>query len=203
MSQWGTLLSQTPGPTRKIYSNHLQKSESWLTRYPRKVASNSSTPAPLLEATLPSIDPSAPFPIPDTHITLLIGPRGAALDSAEVILILNGLLNLAWQDVAVYHRVRPVPETNSRSHQPGGVVAALRPRMNGGRSQVTSTDLAEAVTGMVYYFLAARAAFATTVTIAKPNGAGRRVPIGSIEIQVGQPRVEMGSSANDTLVETS
>jgi len=75
--------------------------------------------------------------------------------------------------------------------------------MNGGRSLVTSTDLAEAVTGMVYYILAAQAAFATTVTIVKPNGAGRRVPIGSIEIQSGQPRVEIGGSANDTLVETS
>jgi len=197
------LLSQAPGPSRKIYSKHLQKSESWLTRDPRNVASNVSTPAPLLKATLPSIDPSAPFPIPDTHIALLVGPRGAPLNSAEVILILNGLLNLAWQDVAVYHRVRPVPEINSRSHLPGGVVAALRPRMNGGRSQVTSTDLAEAVTGLVYYILAAHAAFATTVTIVKPNGAGRRVPIGSIEIQGGQPRVEIGGSTNDTLVETS
>jgi len=75
--------------------------------------------------------------------------------------------------------------------------------MNGGRSQVTSTDLAEAVTGMVYYILAAQAAFATTVTIVKPNGAGRRVPIGSIEISGGHPRVEIGGSANDTLVETS
>jgi len=154
-------------------------------------------------ANLPSIDLPAPFPIPDTQITLLVGPRGAALDSANVILILNGLLNLAWQDVAVHHRVRHVPATNSRRDLPGGVVTAFRPRMNGGRSLVTSTDLAEAVTGMVYYILATQAAFVTTVTIVKPDEAGRRVPIGSIEIQGGQPGVEIGDSANDTLVDTS
>lgn len=136
-------------------------------------------------------------------MTLVVGPRGAALDSAEVILILNGLLNSAWQDMAVHRHVRRVPERNSRSHLPGGVVATLRPRIYDGRSQVTSTDLAEAVTGMVYYILAKQAAFATTVTIEKPNEAGRKVAIGSIEIKGEQPSVEIGSSANDILVETS
>lgn len=157
----------------------------------------------MLNATLPLTAPSSPFPIPNTQLTLLVGPRGAALDSAEVIIVLNGLLDLAWQDLAVFHRVRPVPGTNSRSHLPGGVVATLQPRIHYGRSQVASTDLAEAVTGLVYYILATQASFVTTVTIVKPNAAGTRVPIGSIEIQVGQPGVEIGGSANDTLVETS
>ena len=157
----------------------------------------------MLNATLPSTDLPSPFPVPDTQLTLLVGPRGAALDSAEVILVLNGLFNLAWQDLAVHHRVRLVPDTRSRCHLPGEVVATMRPRINNGRSQVTSTDLAEAVTGMVYYILAVQAAFATTVTIVKPNVAGIRVPIGSIEINVGQPSITISGSANDTLVETS
>jgi len=153
---------------------------------------------------LPLTNLSAPFPIPDTDLTLLIGSRGANLNFAKVVLILNGLLNLAWQDVAVNHRVRPMPEANSGSHLPDGLVVAFRPRMHDGTSLVTATELAEAMTGMVYYILAAQAAFATTVTIVRPNQAGRRVPIGSIEIRGdGQPRVEIGGSANDIVVETS
>lgn len=72
--------------------------------------------------------------------------------------------------------------------------------MSGGVSFVSTTDLAEAVTGIVYYYTVNHAAFATSVALLKPDGVGI---IGSIEI-TGYHRVGgIGGTENDTLVTTT
>lgn len=112
-------------------------------------------------------------------------------------------MSTAWQNVAVNHRAQPVRERTWYSPLRDRVSVTLRPRMIGTTRQVDDTDLAEAAFGLVYYFLLHQPAFATNVTIVKPNEGGRRIPIGEIEIRRGQPRVEIGGSENGASVKTS
>lgn len=66
-------------------------------------------------------------------------------------------------------------------------------------SFVSTTDLAEAVTGIVYYYTAWHAAFATSVILLKPGAE----PIGSIEISAYHPVGSISDMGKDTLVTTS
>ena len=117
-------------------------------------------------------------------------------------MILDDLINTAWEHVAVNHRVGPV--RGSTWNSPATVSVILRPRMNGATSLVTDTDLAEAAYGIITYFLAAQAAFATNITIVRPNEEGRRVPVGEIEIRSGQPGAGItGASEGDVSVDTT
>ena len=71
-------------------------------------------------------------------------------------------------------------------------------------SLVTDTDLAEVSVGLITYFLSVQAAFATNVTIVRPNEHGRRVPVGEIEIRSGQPRAGItGASEDDVSVDVA
>ncbi|KAL8833598.1 MAG: hypothetical protein Q9170_004181 [Blastenia crenularia] len=148
---------------------------------------------------------SAPFPIPETDLTLLIGPRGVDLIKADIILKMSGLIITARQDVAISHRVRPVPQHTWSGGLGEEIEVILRPRMNDGTSLVSYTDLVEAAFGLMYFFLTQDAVFATKFTVVKPNQAGRRAPIGEIEIKgvARQLGVESGGAGNDTLDKTA
>ncbi|KAL9577217.1 MAG: hypothetical protein Q9212_006508 [Teloschistes hypoglaucus] len=92
---------------------------------------------------------SAPFPVPDTDIYLDPGPRGEDLNFAQTITSLNGLLNNAWAEVAIHGTARAVNRARAYTDSANGVLCVLNPRKVGGVSFVSTTDLAEAVTGIV------------------------------------------------------
>ena len=147
---------------------------------------------------------SAPFPVPGTDTVLLIGPRGEDFGWKlyRMIMTLEHLITTAWEHVAVNHRVGPVSGCTWNS--PATISVILRPRMNGRTSLLTDTDLAEATYGIITYFLTAQAAFATNITIVRPNEHGRRVPVGEIEIRSGQPGAGIiGASEGDVSVDTT
>ncbi|KAL8636392.1 MAG: hypothetical protein Q9228_006206 [Teloschistes exilis] len=158
-----------------------------------------SSPAQFVKAPALPQSLSAPFPVPDTNIHLDPGPRGEELNFGQTITSLNGLLNNAWAEVAIHGTARAVNTASAYTRSANGVLCVLHPRMGWGVSFVSTTDLAEAVTGIVYYYTVSQAAFATSVTLLKPNGVGS---IGSIEITAYRL---LGSidSENDTLVTTS
>lgn len=137
--------------------------------------------------------------MPDTNIHLDPGPRGEELNFGQTITSLNGLLNNAWAEVAIHGTAQAVNTASAYTRSANGVLCVLHPRMGRAVSFVSTTDLAEAVTGIVYYYTVSQAAFATNMTLLKPNGVGS---IGLIEITAYRL---LGStdSENDTLVTTS
>ena len=148
-------------------------------------------------------DLAAPFQVPETDVTLLFGRRGADLVQGNVVLIMHELISTAWQNVARTHIVQPVAGQNWNSRARNRVSVTLRPRMDGGTSMVTDTDLVEAAFGLAYFFISHQPAFETMVTVVKPDESGRRVPIGELEI-VGIPDgIDIGGLGNGTPVEIS
>ncbi|KAL8888775.1 MAG: hypothetical protein Q9215_003838 [Flavoplaca cf. flavocitrina] len=145
----------------------------------------------------------APFPVPETDITLLIGPRGAELVQGDVIFVMLDLMSTAWQNVARNHVVRPLPGRTWTGLSRTRVSVTLRPRMNGGTSMVTDTDLAEAAYGIATYFVTVKPAFATKITVVRPDESGRRVAVGELEIASMPRGVEVAGLGNDTAIETS
>ncbi|KAL8991546.1 MAG: hypothetical protein Q9169_007842, partial [Polycauliona sp. 2 TL-2023] len=129
-----------------------------------------------------STDLAAPFPVPETDVILLIGPRGADLVQANAILIMSDLIGTAWRNLARDHSVQPVPGQVWNGRLRNGISVTLRPRMSRGSSMVTATDLAEAAFGLAYFFLTQQRAFETNVTVVRAIDKGRRVPIGELEI---------------------
>ncbi|KAL8881936.1 MAG: hypothetical protein Q9192_007684 [Flavoplaca navasiana] len=145
----------------------------------------------------------APFPVPETDVTLLIGPRGPDLVQGDVIFIMLDLMSTAWQNVARKHVVRPLPGRTWNGLSRTRVSVTLRPRMNGGTSMVTDTDLAEAAYGIATYFVTEQPAFATKITVVRPDRSGRRVPVGELEIASMPRGVEVAGLGNDTAIERS
>ncbi len=113
------------------------------------------------------------------------------------------LMSTAWQNVARNHVVRPLPGRTWTGLSRARVSVTLRPRTNGGTSMVTDTDLAEAAYGIATYFVTKQPAFATKITVVRPDESGRRFPVGELEITSRQVRVQVAGSGNDTAVGTS
>jgi len=181
---------------------------SLLTGSSSNITSNASSPTTSstknLDAALPyPADLSAPFPVPETDITLLPGSRGTDLGGSEVVLIMRDLMITAWLNVAVRRRVQLVGERTWNVALRGGVAVTLRPQIMGGTSLFTDTDLAETAFGLVYYFMVHQLAFETNITIIRPNESGKRIPIGEIEIRQTQPGVGIGRSRNNGIVAIS
>ena len=149
-----------------------------------------------------SHDLQAPFPVPETDITLLIGPPGPELVQGDVIFVMLDLMSTAWQNVARNHVVRPLSGRTWTGLSRARVSVTLRPRMNGGTSMVTDTDLAEAAYGIATYFVTEQPAFATKITVVRPDESGRRVPVGELEIVSSSVRVEVAGLGNGSAVET-
>ncbi|KAL8722572.1 MAG: hypothetical protein Q9225_000968 [Loekoesia sp. 1 TL-2023] len=177
------------------------REQDWLFSWKKP---NSPERLKLADLDAPSSDPehlSAPFPVPDTDVTLLVGRRGIDLAPATVIWPLNYLINEAWQAIALNHYVQPIGQLQATddSHR---VLVQMRPRMSGTTPLVTDSNLVEATTGIVYYMLQ-EGWFGTTVTVVRPNQSGRRIPV--CEIQIGRiaPRDLVAGPGNDTLIETS
>ena len=163
------------------------------------------TPSAVLE--FADLDPSilklaelsAPFPVPSTQMILLMGLRGVDLPLGDTVLSLQTLLDKAWQDVATFRYVQPVPEWSRGIHITSDLVLTVRPRMHEGRSLLTDTDLIEAAVGLVDYMLR-EGAHATTAALVRPNNKRRRVNVGEIEIELGQPSLKSVSTLNDSFV---
>ncbi|KAI4236052.1 MAG: hypothetical protein LQ349_002788 [Xanthoria aureola] len=146
----------------------------------------------------------APYRVPESDLTLLIGSRGAGLVQGNVVYIMDTLMSTAWQNVARNQNVQRVLGQTWTIQSQSRVSVTLRPRMNGGTSMFTDTDLAEAAFGMATYFILQQPApFATKITVVRPGVSGRRVPIGEFEIRSIPHRVEAIGSGNDTAAETS
>lgn len=162
-------------------------------------ASNSSSRAFALSKKTPFIPSplSAPFPVPDTDLTLLIGARGISVPRAGVIQALDGMVSKGYLDFAVHQHARRLPQQTAKIDDPAGTTyVTMRPRMQEGTSLLTTTDLVEMAIGIVYFMLRNRFV-ATTITAVRPDESGKRIAVGEMEIE-WDGRVEGLDGLGDT-----
>ncbi|KAL8713442.1 MAG: hypothetical protein Q9225_006774, partial [Loekoesia sp. 1 TL-2023] len=146
---------------------------------------------------------SAPFPVPDTDVILLFGPRGINLSLLTVYLALQDLVSKAWNNVAVNHGVNAVPQYTTPNEPIDRVVITMQSRKSGNTFLMTDSDLIEGAVGVILYMVQ-HGFFATKVTIVRPNESGTRVPVGDMEISPNRRRVQIAGSEKDTsAIETS
>ncbi|KAG7005792.1 hypothetical protein G7Y79_00018g045990 [Physcia stellaris] len=167
--------------------------------------SSLQTPAPLTNTSFNNSGPlSAPFVVPTTKLTLLIGPHGADLKRSPVVQSLDGLISDAWRRVAINGRAAKLVSITFGSRHPDEMFwGIIRPRRNEAGSLFTESDLVETTVGIVYYMVQ-HGFYATKVTVARSDERGRRTVIGEVEITAGQmPRTEPMDSMNASLMKIS
>lgn len=109
----------------------------------------------------------------------------------------------AWRDVAINHRVLPVRREAWFSPFLTGLSVVLRPRMIGTKSQMTDTDLVEALTGYIYYCLHNQPCTAANFTIVRPDSGGTKIAVGDVEVRSRDPRLQSAGSGDDGQVDVS
>ena len=154
-----------------------------------------------------SINPrplSAPFVVPTTRLTLLIGPHGADLKRSPVVQSLDNLIRDVWRSVAINGRANKIDSLTFDSRHPDEMFwGIMRPRRNGAGSLFTETDLVETTIGIIY-FMVQHGFYATKFTVVRSDGRGRRTVIGEVEITAGQmPRIDPTDSFNASLMKIS
>ena len=166
----------------------LEVPDSSLLNGSASVASSSSMARFNSSSLFSSIPLSVPFVVPETDMTLLIGSRGADLLRAAVVLSLDQAIAVMWRDVAIRGQAQPVRDLASEITVFGARFwIIVSSRKSSGVSFFTGTDLVEAVIGTVYYMVP-NGFFATKITAVRPDGGGRRIPVGEIELSVERPR---------------
>ncbi|KAI4199188.1 MAG: hypothetical protein LQ350_004744 [Teloschistes chrysophthalmus] len=146
---------------------------------------------------------AAPFPIPGSDLSLLIGSRGGDLPPAPMIQGVDGMIAFGYRELVVHHESRPVNTMRARITDLSGVTSSwLKPRSNRGVSVLTDTDLVEMCTGVVLY-AAENGYFATTITAVRTDIRGKRVLLGSMEFSLAPIPIENTGSTNSSSVETS
>lgn len=162
-------------------------------------------PASMINASSNNPEPlSAPFVVPTTKLTLLIGPHGADLKRSPVVQSLDNLIRDVWRSVAINGRANKIDSITFDSRHPDEMFwGIMRPRRNGAGSLFTETDLVETTIGIVYYMVQ-HGFYATKFTVVRSDGRGRRTVIGEVEITAGQrSRIELTNSVNASLMEIS
>ncbi|KAL8685647.1 MAG: hypothetical protein Q9218_007629 [Villophora microphyllina] len=150
-----------------------------------------------------TISLTAPFPVPGSDLTLLIGSRGRDLPFAAVLQGIDGMIAYCYRELVTHHAVRPVNSMKTKITDNSGVTSTwIKPRMNRGFSQMTYTDLVDLSIGTVYYMVD-NGYFATTVTAVRPDARGRRLLLGSMEFSMEPRAVNIAGSGNSSLVEIS
>lgn len=146
---------------------------------------------------------SAPFAVPETDMTILIGYRGVDLMRAAVILGLDQMIAGVWRDVAINGRAQPMEQFIAEITGPDGTFwVTMRPRMDEATSLFTETDYVKTAVGIVYYMVQ-HGFYATTITAVRPNDSGRRVPVGEMELSLGRPSTDALAFGNASLIQIS
>lgn len=146
---------------------------------------------------------TAPFPVPESDMTLLVGARGEDLTEIAVVLGLDEMIRRAWRNLAINGRPQPVETGTMRLSGIGDDVfwVVVRPRMNGATSLMTETDFVETAVGIVYYMVL-NGFFATKITAVRRESSGKRAVKGEIELSVTRPRIGALVSGNASLIRT-
>lgn len=196
-SKWGIGRREPGAPYESM------ETVAWVDLYRALPESSPPTPASMIDASFNNSRPlSAPFVVPNTHITLLIGSRGADLKRSPVVQTLDNLIGDTWRSVAINGRAGRIQQITFYSRHPDEMFEGImRPRRNGAVSLFTETDLVETLIGVVYYMVQ-NGFYATKFTMVRSDGRGRRTVIGELEFTVGQrPRIGLAGSGNASLVE--
>ena len=172
---WGVLRKTLPRQSSVVGLIELQKDLRSATNFS---SSTTSTFNSSISSSKPLL---APFPVPGTDVTLLVGARGTDLPIEAIIWPLNYFFSAAWQQVASDHAPTPMGLMRLKD-QTKRVELLMRPRKRGELSLISTSDLVEATTGIAYYMLQ-EGFFATKITVVRPDETGRRRPVADIEIK--------------------
>ncbi|KAI4282737.1 MAG: hypothetical protein L6R35_005318 [Caloplaca aegaea] len=166
-------------------------------------AVKSISTAQVNSTTSPSTSLSENFPVAGTDVILVIRDLGANVPIGELVLTMHSPIIKAWRDVAINHRVLPVRREAWFSPFLTGLSVVLRPRMIGTKSQMTDTDLVEALTGYIYYCLHNQPCTAANFTIVRPDSGGTKIAVGDVEVRSRDPRLQSAGSGDDGQVDVS
>ena len=134
-------------------------------------------------------------------MTLVVGRRGTELSQASVIGPLNYLIGQAWQAIALNHHVGPIGQQQTLDDS-YTVWVQMLPRMSGRTPLVTDKDLAEAVTGIVYYMT--KEGFSERYfSVMRPSQSGNKAPVCEILVRPRTSQDLTVGSANDTSIGTA
>ena len=169
---WSLKAPQSKTPSSRLLSAYSQ-------------LSNLSTPFP------------NPFPVPESDLYLIFGPQTPVAHHLRKS-IPQSLLRFfehAFLLVTENGKVMPFPEvTNPEGSIEISVESEKGPN---GENFVTSSTIADAIVGIVYYML--HEGFSTTkITMVRPSEAGKRMRVGTIHISERQGMDILGGTNNAT-----
>ncbi|KAI4252208.1 MAG: hypothetical protein LQ352_004414 [Teloschistes flavicans] len=146
---------------------------------------------------------TAPFPVPGSDLSLLVGARGRDLPPAPMIQGVDGMIAFAYRELVTHHASGPVNSMRAKITDLSGVTSSwLKPRAHQGISVLTDTYLVDMCTGIVLYAVE-HGYFATTITAVRSDQRGKRILLGSLEFSYEPKGLELAGSGNVSLVTTS
>ncbi|KAL9583220.1 MAG: hypothetical protein Q9212_002834 [Teloschistes hypoglaucus] len=111
-------------------------------KVPRMISGQSAANSSVSRPKVTSL--TAPFPIPGSDLSLLIGSRGRDVPPAPMIQGVDGMIAFAYRELVVNHESRPVNTMRAQITDFSGVMSSwLKPRSHRGISVLTDTDLVE------------------------------------------------------------
>lgn len=184
-------------------SNSSLNSTTWLAD-----PNNTSSSAHQVNGTLSSSGPlAAPYPIPGTDVTLLVGTLGPVVHEAFVIPALDSVIGEAWRNLVIKGYVSHVRRFETWVRGPDDKTRVIwGPTRIGTRTVFfTELELVEMIYGLICYMLDSVGGFFATKIIAVRPAGRRRVQMGEMEIfpPVPNDKVDGPKRGNNSLIQES
>ena len=126
-----------------------------------------------------------PFPVPESDLTLLFGPHRALPANSEkwITYMLIQVIEKAWQLLVENKRAVPFPFFG-KIVPPAKLSVIIEPRTrpDGRTPLLTSSMVADAAVGIVYYMLA-QGFFGSAISVVWPDSRGIRIVVATIHIR--------------------